>query len=81
MSGYTDCACRDCVDIAVSNGMDRPDLCNDCESAGCCDDGAEDCERVENPEWCENHGFSSPDRCGGEVKIFPCAGLSKASAR
>lgn len=34
-SGYTDCGCRDCFDIAVSNDMDDPELCSECESAGC----------------------------------------------
>lgn len=44
MSGYTDCGCRDCFDIAVSNDMNHPDLCNDCKGAGCeIDDG--ECQR------------------------------------
>jgi hypothetical protein len=29
-SGYTDCACRDCFDVAFDGG-----LCSDCEKAGC----------------------------------------------
>lgn len=33
MSGYQDCACRDCFDIAIGDG--EPTLCNDCKSAGC----------------------------------------------
>lgn len=44
MSGYTDCACRDCFDVAVSNDMDRPDLCGECSDAGCeANDG--ECQR------------------------------------
>jgi hypothetical protein len=39
MSGYTACACRDCMDIAISsvyNGRRlQPVLCQDCEDAGC----------------------------------------------
>jgi hypothetical protein len=45
MSGYTDCACRDCFDVAVSDDMDHPDLCGDCEGAGCSADGDAECQR------------------------------------
>ena len=38
--GYTDCACRDCSEIAVGAG-----LCADCEESGCCDLGGADCGR------------------------------------
>jgi len=31
ISGYTDCACRDCFEIAVSNDVTIPDYCNQCE--------------------------------------------------
>jgi len=34
-SGYTYCACRDCMDIAVSNDMSTPDLCEECKDADC----------------------------------------------
>lgn len=34
-SGYTDCACRDCFEIVVSDDTDTPDLCSDCEEHGC----------------------------------------------
>lgn len=44
-SGYTDCACRDCFDVAVSDDMAHPDLCNLCEEAGCSADGDEECAR------------------------------------
>lgn len=55
-SGYTDCACRDCFDIAVSNDMDSPDLCNECETAGCDPEGECECERC-------NDGSCSHDDC------------------
>lgn len=42
-SGYTDCACRDCFEIAVSDDMAKPDLCNECEEAGCDADGKSEC--------------------------------------
>lgn len=44
-SGYTDCACRDCFDVAVSDDMDEPDLCGDCEEAGCDCEGEDECCR------------------------------------
>lgn len=30
-SGYTDCACRDCFEIAISDDITKPDYCNMCE--------------------------------------------------
>ncbi len=30
-SGYTSCKCRDCMEIAVSNDVNKPDYCNACE--------------------------------------------------
>ena len=38
-SGYTPCACRDCMDTVVSNDMGDPDMCSECEEAGCDRDG------------------------------------------
>lgn len=34
-SGYTSCACRDCMDITVSSDMTKPELCSECVDAGC----------------------------------------------
>lgn len=34
MSGYVDCDCRDCFDVAIS-GESETTLCGDCEAAGC----------------------------------------------
>ena len=45
-SGFTACACRDCFDIAVSNDIAKPDLCGDCEEAGCEKNNGE-CQRVD----------------------------------
>ena len=45
-SGYTDCSCRDCFDVAISSDIRKPELCNDCEEAGCSkDDDDEECQR------------------------------------
>lgn len=41
-SGYTHCRCRDCFEIVVSDDMDDPDLCSECELA-CCDGDGECC--------------------------------------
>ncbi len=42
MSGYTDCACRDCFDVAISSDA-RLGMCLLCKQAGC-DTGGE-CQR------------------------------------
>jgi hypothetical protein len=34
-SGYTPCACRDCMDVAVSSNWFKPELCLPCKGAGC----------------------------------------------
>lgn len=34
-SGYTPCACRDCMDIAISSDQSQPELCSECKAAGC----------------------------------------------
>lgn len=47
-SGYTSCACRDCMEIIVANNPARPELCGDCNTAGCGDPGAQgwpECQR------------------------------------
>lgn len=33
MSGYTDCACRDCFEIAIGEAGEA--VCHECEKAGC----------------------------------------------
>lgn len=48
-SGYTQCACRDCLDDTVSSDMSDPDLCSICKDSGCdreLDDGGE-CQRID----------------------------------
>lgn len=47
MSGYTHCACRDCFEIAISDDENVPELCNECEEAGCDSTGQSGCQ-VEN---------------------------------
>lgn len=44
MSGYCDCACRDCFEIAISDDDDGPALCLDCEEAGCDCAGESECQ-------------------------------------
>lgn len=34
-SGYTPCACRDCMDVTVSSDTSNPELCTECKDAGC----------------------------------------------
>lgn len=55
MSGYVPCACRDCMDIAISGDDGRPALCGECEEAGCIRHserpgflvGHEECQRID----------------------------------
>lgn len=42
MSGYKDCACRDCFEIAIGDDGE-PALCSECEEAGCDLDGESEC--------------------------------------
>lgn len=35
ISGYTNCACRDCMDLTVSSDTDHPEMCGLCLEAGC----------------------------------------------
>ncbi len=37
-TGYTDCQCRDCFEIAIASD-DGSHFCHECEDAGCDDDG------------------------------------------
>lgn len=34
-TGYCNCDCRDCFEIAIGSDTNTPNFCNDCESAGC----------------------------------------------
>lgn len=45
-SGYTDCGCRDCFDVAISSNVKVLALCSDCADAGCSADGGE-CQRAD----------------------------------
>lgn len=48
-SGYCDCACRDCFDLAIASVGDEVGkvFCHDCEAAGCygVESGDADCQR------------------------------------
>lgn len=63
MSGYTDCACRDCFEIAI--GVEGEAMCHACEEAGCEDYQVEgmsqECQVEPEPEMpecpvCEGEG-------------------------
>ncbi len=70
MSGYTDCACRDCFDVAVSSDTSKPDLCWACREAGCDADGEHEC--------CRDDAYG----CDEEQEWVPtiCKGLDEISA-
>lgn len=59
MSGYRDCACRDCFEIFIGDG---PTLCDDCKRAGCdvCDCvDADLCARGRVHHECQVEWFNS----------------------
>jgi hypothetical protein len=58
-SGYTHCACRDCMNEVVSDDMAHPDLCSDCEEAGCEPD-SECCVEPELEESEESDDLQEP---------------------
>jgi hypothetical protein len=36
-TGYTACACRDCMELAIRGPGEKEPYCADCEAAGCAD--------------------------------------------
>ena len=71
LSGYHDCPCRDCFEIAIGTEEDgSPSLCNDCAEAGCDPEGCAECEAEGayggDDEGCEHEakGTASPGCCG-----------------
>lgn len=53
-TGYCDCACRDCMEIAIgTKGEPRP-LCNLCEESGCDATGQSECSVEPDPEEMES---------------------------
>lgn len=52
MSGYCDCSCPTCFEIAIRSDGDEITLCNLCEEAGC--DGESECSVDPDDAW--GHG-------------------------
>jgi hypothetical protein len=46
MSGYKQCACRDCMEIAIGDDEENA-LCVCCEEAGCSPNGDEECHALD----------------------------------
>lgn len=44
VSGYTECACRDCFDVSISSDVRYPELCLLCKP-GCDAEGDTECSR------------------------------------
>jgi hypothetical protein len=59
-SGYVNCACRDCFDVAIASDDSQPALCAECEEAGCDCEGASECERSDAYE-CDESDDESDD--------------------
>ena len=34
-SGYTNCKCRDCFELTVSDNVNEPEFCSGCDEVGC----------------------------------------------
>lgn len=52
-SGYHDCPCRDCFEIAIGeDGDGNPALCNACESAECDASGGSECNAAGHDDDC-----------------------------
>ena len=69
MSGYTQCRCRDCFEIAVSDDDDSPDFCGACEEAGCEDDS----ECLARCEYCYSSDHET-DECDADARCERCGG-------
>lgn len=85
MSGYCDCACRDCFEIAI-NDEDEPALCNDCEAAGCDIEGNSECSCEPEPEetdWNCSMCFGPVEPMGklGEKQHGRCRGCGVTQSR
>lgn len=51
-SGYCDCACRDCFEIAIRDEGDADAMCSECEDAGC---------EPHDGECCREDAYGSDD--------------------
>lgn len=71
LSGYTDCACRDCFEITISNDTSKPEMCDACKEAGCepdkecCAPGAYGC--ADEDESVEGGETMKPQETGRNV--------------
>lgn len=62
MSGYTPCACRDCMDITVSSDTSKPELCSECKEAGCEDYAERDAGVADAWRWeCQREDAPEPE--------------------
>jgi hypothetical protein len=67
-NGYHACPCRDCFEIAIGCDEDgTPDLCHECETAGCDRIGAHECrcEIGEIVDEIDDPVSHSPADCDG----------------
>lgn len=70
-SGYHDCPCRDCFEIAIGcDDYGNPDLCHECEESGCDPDGNSDCCVERDPD-CEECGDTAT---GSDMLCDNCRG-------
>jgi len=74
-SGYTNCRCRDCMEIAISDDWTVPAFCHECEAAGC--DGEGECQAPGAYDgYCRECGTADDLDDDGRCQL--CAGLVRA---
>lgn len=44
-TGYCDCLCRDCFNVAVTDNHGNPQMCGPCQHAGC--EENKECQRID----------------------------------
>lgn len=69
-SGYADCACRDCMEIAIGGWCSERRLCSECRDAGCVTDS--ECNRPD----AYGAGEAALDTSEIAVKGEPTAGMT-----
>jgi hypothetical protein len=73
VSGYTPCACRDCMEIAI--GEPGEAYCHECESAGCPE--YQGVEGMSQECQCEPELEEECSMCGGPLMELGALGNTK----
>lgn len=73
-SGYTHCACRDCMDTTMSSDIARPELCTECADAECeiFPRGFDNSSVVWECQRDDAYGDDQCEGCGWETRNCAC---------